>query len=65
MDALVKRCEHCNETVSESKRGRPQRFCSDKCRQAHRKIGSTAEKWPEVPDRPSEAKNGFGNPCFN
>jgi hypothetical protein len=43
MDALVKRCEHCNETVSESKRGRPQRFCSDRCRQAHRKIGSIAE----------------------
>jgi hypothetical protein len=38
MDAFVKRCERCNEPVSETKRGRPQRFCSDRCRQAHRKI---------------------------
>jgi hypothetical protein len=38
MDAFVKRCEHCNEPVPETKRGRPQRFCSDRCRQAHRKI---------------------------
>ena len=43
MDAFVNQCEHCNEAVSETKRGRPQRFCSDRCRQAHRKIGSTAE----------------------
>ena len=39
MDALVKRCECCNEPVPETKRGRPQRYCSDRCRQAHRKIG--------------------------
>jgi hypothetical protein len=38
MDACVKRCEHCNEPVPETKRGRPQRFCKDRCRQAHRKI---------------------------
>ena len=38
MDAFVKRCEHCNEPVPETKRGRPQRFCSDAHRQAHRKI---------------------------
>ena len=43
MDALVKRCEHCQEPVPETKRGRPQRFCSDRCRQAHRKINATAE----------------------
>src|SRR5262249_14731328 len=43
VDAFVKRCEHCNEAVAENKRGRPQRFCSDRCRQAYRKIGSTAE----------------------
>ena len=43
MDAFVKRCEHCKVPVPESKRGRPQRFCSDRCRQAHRKIKSTAE----------------------
>ena len=43
MDAFVKRCEHCNEAVSESKRGRPQRFCSDRCRQAHRKLAVTTE----------------------
>ena len=29
MDAFVKRCERCNEPVPETKRGRPQRFCSD------------------------------------
>ena len=46
MDALIKRCEHCNEAVAENTRGRPQRFCSDRCRQAHRKIGSTAENGP-------------------
>ena len=43
MDAFVKRCEHCKDPVSETKRGRPQRFCSDRCRQAHRKINATAE----------------------
>ena len=45
MDAFVKRCERCNEPVPETKRGRPQRerFCSDACRQAHRKILPTAE----------------------
>ena len=43
MDAFVKRCEHCNEPVRETRRGRPQRFCSDRCRQAHRKITSPAQ----------------------
>jgi len=43
VDAFVKRCEHCNEALFESQRGRPQKFCSDKCRQAHRKIASSAE----------------------
>jgi hypothetical protein len=42
MDAFVKRCERCIEPLRETKRGR-QRFCSDRCRQAHRKIFSTAE----------------------
>ena len=41
MDAFVKRCEHCGEPVPETKRGRPQRFCSDAHRQAHRKINAT------------------------
>ena len=45
MDAFVKRCEHCNEPVPETKRGRPQRFCSDRCRQAHRKIALRTRKW--------------------
>ena len=44
MDALVKRCEHCGEPVPEAKRGRPQRFCSDAHRQAHRKIAATPHK---------------------
>lgn len=43
MDALVKRCIHCQEPISENVRGRPQRFCSDRCRQAHRKITATHE----------------------
>ena len=38
MDAFSKRCEHCNKSVPETKRGRPQRFCSDRCRQRQRKI---------------------------
>ena len=37
MDAFVMRCEHCNEPLSETTRGRPQKYCSDRCRQAHRK----------------------------
>ena len=37
MDAFVKRCEHCNEPLSETTLGRPQKYCSDRCRQAHRK----------------------------
>ena len=41
MDAFVKRCEHCGGPVPETKRGRPQRFCSDAHRQAHRKINAT------------------------
>lgn len=43
MDAFVKRCEYCKEPVPETRRGRPQRFCSDRCRQAHRKINATAD----------------------
>jgi hypothetical protein len=44
VDAFVKRCEHCKEALSETARGRPQIFCSDRCRQAHRKIAPTREK---------------------
>jgi hypothetical protein len=44
MDARVKSCEHCNQPVPETKRGRPQRFCSDRCRQAHRKFAFTSEE---------------------
>ena len=43
MDAFVKRCERCDEPVPDTKRGRPQRFCSDRCRQAHRKIAPTPQ----------------------
>ena len=39
MDAFVKRCAQCNEPLSETTCGRPQKYCSDRCRQAHRKIG--------------------------
>ena len=41
MDAFVKRCEQCNEPLSETTRGRPQKYCSDRCRQAHRKVAGT------------------------
>jgi hypothetical protein len=37
MDAFVKRCPQCDEPLSETTRGRPQKYCSDRCRQAHRK----------------------------
>jgi len=43
MDVFVKRCDYCNEPLPERNRGRPQRFCSDAHRQAHRKINGTAE----------------------
>jgi hypothetical protein len=43
MDAFVRRCEHCNAPLPDSTRGRPQKFCKDRCRQAHRKIISTAK----------------------
>ena len=36
----------------------PAKICSDRCRQAHRKIALTP-KGPEIPDRPTEAKSGF------
>src|SRR6516165_5672339 len=44
MDALSKRCASCNEPLEGKTRGRLQRFCSDRCRQTHRKFASTTEK---------------------
>src|SRR4029077_1140410 len=59
MDAFVKRCEHCNEPLPETKRGRTRRFCEgDRCRQAHRKIALRPGNDLEIPARPSEAKSG-------
>jgi hypothetical protein len=46
MDAFVKRCECCNAPLSEATRGRPQKYCSDRCRQAHRKIASAPQNGP-------------------
>jgi hypothetical protein len=44
MDTLANlQCEYCGEVLLERERGRPQRFCSDRCRQAHRKIVSTGK----------------------
>jgi hypothetical protein len=34
---------NCDEPIPQTKRGRPQRFCKDKCRQAHRKIATPPE----------------------
>ena len=59
MDAVVKRCEHCNEAVFETKRGRPQRFCSDRCRQAHRKIASTARNGLKYRTGRAKPKSGL------
>ena len=44
MDAFVKRCEHCGEPVPETKRGRPQQFCSD----AHAKRTGKSMPHPEM-----------------
>jgi hypothetical protein len=46
MDAQAPHCEHCGALLSDKTRGRPQRFCSDAHRQAHRKIASAPEKGP-------------------
>jgi hypothetical protein len=44
MDAIAKpQCEYCGDYFPDKERGRPQRFCSDRCRQAHRKSGSAPE----------------------
>jgi hypothetical protein len=53
------RCENCGAAFANSTHGRTKRFCSDKCRQAHRKFAPTRENGLEVPDKPSGAKNGF------
>jgi hypothetical protein len=34
-------CEHCSAVFASSTHGRTKRFCSDRCRQAHRKVAST------------------------
>lgn len=36
-------CEHCSAVFASSTHGRTKRFCSDRCRQAHRKVASTPE----------------------
>jgi hypothetical protein len=43
MDARAPHCAHCGALLLGKTRGRPQRFCSDSCRQAHRKIRSTGK----------------------
>jgi hypothetical protein len=48
--------------VPETKRGRPQRFCSDRCRQAHRKIAPTAEnglRYRTGPTKPKSASKSL------
>ena len=46
MDTRAPYCEHCGALLPGKTRGRPQRFCSDAHRQAHRKIASAPEKGP-------------------
>ena len=46
MDARPPHCAHCGALLLGKTRGRPQRFCSDAHRQAHRKIASAPEKGP-------------------
>jgi hypothetical protein len=43
VDTFVKQCIHCKKPIPENDRGRPQRFCSDRCRQAYWKIVPAAE----------------------
>ena len=43
MGARLTWCELCQAALPEPKRGRPQKFCSDRCRQAHRKIAPTPQ----------------------
>ena len=46
MDVRAPHCTHCGALLLGKTRGRPQRFCSDAHRQAHRKIASVPEKGP-------------------
>jgi hypothetical protein len=47
MDAIAKpQCQRCGEPLAGKGRGRPQKFCSDRCRQAHRKIAIRLENGP-------------------
>ena len=48
MDAFVKWCERCNEPLAENKRGRTQRFCSDRCGSAPETSAFTGKR-PEIP----------------
>ena len=44
MDAEVRlQCEFCEKRLLNRPRGRRRRFCSDACRQSHRKIAATPE----------------------
>jgi hypothetical protein len=63
MDAFVKRCDYCDEPLPDTNttRGRPQKFCTDKCRQAHRKFAFTYEKGLRYRTGPSKAKSGFAS----
>ena len=65
MDAFAKQCEHCNEPVLETKRGRPQRFCSDRCRQAHRKVARTPENGLRYRTRSVTPKLASQRPDFS
>ena len=47
MDARTPQCENCGITLPVEARGRPRKFCSDRCRQAHRKISPGAKKVSE------------------
>ena len=44
MDAEVRlQCEFCGKPLLNRSRGRRRRFCSDACRQSHRKVAATPE----------------------
>src|SRR5215470_5046345 len=63
MDARAPHCAHCGALLVGKNRGRPQRFCSDAHRQAHRKIASAPEKGPKY--RTGRPKPKFGSQDAN
>jgi hypothetical protein len=65
MDMQAPHCEYCGALLPVKARGRPQRFCSDAHRQAHRKIASAPEKGPRYRTGRPKPKVGLQNSDFS